>query len=182
GRGNGRERWARPPGGRDPRLADCRLSRSERAPLSLRERRQSASEKTLSECDPSMPSHDIITIGASAGGVDTLKELAQQLPRDLPASLFVVMHVAPYSSSLLPQILAMRCPLPVVTAEDKAKIKRGCVYVAPPDHHLLLERTRMRVVRGPKENRHRPAIDPLFRSAAWVFGPRVVGVVLSGTL
>jgi two-component system chemotaxis response regulator CheB len=129
-----------------------------------------------------MPGHDVITIGASAGGVETLKKLFGQIPADLPASLFVVLHISPYSSSLLPSILAKEGTLPVFSAEDKARVKRGCVYVAPPDHHLLLERNRMRVVRGPKENRHRPAIDPLFRSAAWAYGPRVVGVVLSGTL
>jgi two-component system chemotaxis response regulator CheB len=129
-----------------------------------------------------MPCRDIITIGASAGGVETLKELTRHLPAGLPATLFVVLHVSPYSTSMLPSILSKDCPLPVQTAEDKARIKRGHVYVAPPDHHLLVEPTQVRVVRGPKENRHRPAIDPLFRSAAWVFGPRVAGVVLSGML
>src|SRR3954470_2925577 len=129
-----------------------------------------------------MPSHDIIVIGASAGGVETLKALVRGLPAELPAAVFVVLHVAPGGPGYLPQILAKAGPLPASFPEDGEAIANGRIYVAPPDHHLLLEPGRVRVVRGPKENRHRPAADPLFRSAAWAYGPRVIGVVLSGTL
>jgi two-component system chemotaxis response regulator CheB len=90
--------------------------------------------------------------------------------------------VAPSAPGYLAGILAKAGPLPVSFPADGEAIASGRIYVAPPDHHLLLEPGRMRVVRGPKENRHRPAVDPLFRSAAWAYGPRVVGVVLSGTL
>lgn len=125
---------------------------------------------------------DIIVIGASAGGVDALRTLLGGLPRELEASVFVVMHVAADSPGILPRILQNACPLPVEHARDGEEIRHGRVYVAPADCHLLLERDRVRLSRGPKENLCRPAIDPLFRSAAYVFGPRVVGVVLTGRL
>ena len=129
-----------------------------------------------------MANHDIIVIGASAGGVETLKILVAMLPRDLPAAIFVVVHTSPESPNLLPAILGRAGNLPAGSPEDGDLMERGRIYVARPDHHLLVEPNRIRVVRGPKENRHRPAVDPLFRSAAWAFGPRVIGVVLSGTL
>jgi two-component system chemotaxis response regulator CheB len=129
-----------------------------------------------------MPGHDIIVIGASAGGVEALVNLAGQLPRDLPASLFVVLHIPADNPSLLPVILNRSGPLPVSQPVDEEEIQQGHIYVAAPDHHLLIEREHMRLVRGPKENRHRPAIDPLFRSAAYVYGPRVVGVILTGSM
>ena len=129
-----------------------------------------------------MPGHDIITIGASAGGVEALKKLTRALPADLPAAVFVVLHVGAQSPPLLPSILEKSGVLPVFTAADNMPFKHGCIYVAPADFHMLVERKRLRVVRGPKENRHRPAVDPLFRSAAWAYGPRVVGVVLTGML
>lgn len=129
-----------------------------------------------------MPNHDIIVIGASAGSLDVLRRLVGALPRDLPASLFIVRHVSADSPSLLPSILQQTTGLRVLSPTDNSPAEAGNIYVAPPDRHLLLRRGVIRVVRGPKENRHRPAIDPLFRSAAWTYGPRVVGVVLSGTL
>lgn len=92
------------------------------------------------------------------------------------------MHIAPHSQSMLPGILGRAGPLRTVKAEDRMRIEPGCVYVAPPDCHLLVERDQLTVLRGPRENRHRPAIDPLFRSAAWAYGPRVIGVVLTGNL
>jgi two-component system chemotaxis response regulator CheB len=129
-----------------------------------------------------MATHDIIVIGASAGGMDAIAELLKPLPADLPASLFVVQHLSSLSPGYLPEILQRDTPLRVVSPAESGPIEPGCVYVAPPDRHLLVERDRVRVVRGPKENRHRPAIDPLFRSAAWAYGARVVGIVLTGML
>ncbi len=129
-----------------------------------------------------MPGHDIIVIGTSAGGVEALRELVSGLPPDLAAAIFVVMHVAATSDSVLPKILSRSGPLPASHAVDGEAIEQGRIYVAPPDHHLLVERGRVRVTYGPKENRMRPAADPLFRSAALAYGPRVVGVVLTGAL
>ncbi|HEX8037215.1 MAG TPA: chemotaxis protein CheB, partial [Ktedonobacterales bacterium] len=129
-----------------------------------------------------MPHHDIIVIGASSGGVETLTRLVSGLPEDLPAAVFVVVHTPAHTPSALPRILARHCPLPAEHAADGAAISHGHIYVAPPDYHLLVERDRMRVVRGPRENRHRPAVDPLFRSAAQTYGRRAVGVVLTGAL
>ncbi|HEX8272751.1 MAG TPA: chemotaxis protein CheB [Longimicrobiaceae bacterium] len=129
-----------------------------------------------------MTNRDIIVVGASAGGIEALRALLGGLPGDLRASVFVVMHVAPDSPGILPRMLQDASPLPVEHARDGEPIEHGRVYVAPPDCHLLLERDRVRLSRGPKENLSRPAIDPLFRSAAHVFGARVVGVVLTGRL
>ena len=129
-----------------------------------------------------MPGHDIIVVGASAGGVEALVTLARGLPADLPAAICVVLHMPPQSPSMLPDILNRAGPLRAMHARDDMVVKRGHIYVAPPDHHLLTERDRVRVVHGPRENRHRPAVDPLFRSAARAYGPRVLGVVLTGTL
>jgi len=129
-----------------------------------------------------MPGHDIIVIGASAGGVESLQELARGLPSNLPAAVFIVLHIPPASPSLLPEILNKSGPLRAGHAINGEAIESGRIYIAPPDHHMLVERERVRVARGPKENRARPAADPLFRSAAYAYGTRVVGVVLSGTL
>jgi two-component system chemotaxis response regulator CheB len=126
--------------------------------------------------------HDIIVIGTSKGGVEALSRLVAQLPRDLPASVFVVLHLAPDYRSLLPDILSRVGPLPARHPEDYEPLQQGRIYVAPSDHHLLVEPGHVRVVRGPLENGHRPAVDPLFRSAARAYGERVVGVVLTGAL
>ena len=126
--------------------------------------------------------HDIIVVGASAGGIETLRTVARGLPADLPAAVFVVVHVAPGAISLLPQILGHAGPLPAGAAVDGAAIEPGRIYVAIPGSHLLVDHGRMRVVRGPRENRMRPSVDVLFRSAACAYGPRTVGVVLSGSL
>ena len=129
-----------------------------------------------------MPGHDIIVIGASAGGVEALETLIRGLPPRLPAAIFVVLHIPAQSPSLLADILNRRSLLDAVQVRDDMEIKHGRIYVAPPDHHLLVDRGNVCVVRGPKENRHRPAVDPLFRSAALTYGPRVVGVILTGAL
>jgi len=129
-----------------------------------------------------VPEHDVICIGASAGGVGALAKLVQGLPADIPAAFFVVLHVLPKSPSMLPEILSRSGKLPATHPEDHTPIEYGHIYIAPPDHHLILERGYIRVIRGPKENRHRPSIDVLFRSAASAYGPRAVGVVLTGAL
>lgn len=129
-----------------------------------------------------MRQRDIIVIGGSAGSIEALKTLLAALPPTLPAAIFVVVHMSADSPGLLPTIFDHISPLPVVQATDQTPIRAGHVYVAPPDHHLLLETGWMRLTRGPKENRFRPAIDPLFRSAAYAFGPQVIGMVLSGLL
>ena len=125
---------------------------------------------------------DIVVIGASAGGVTALVELVKALPVDFPAPIFVVQHVAADSPSILPQLLAAVSALPAKHAENGELAQPGVIYVAPPNHHLLLEGKRVLVTRGPKENRFRPSIDALFRSAAYTYGPRVIGVVLTGYL
>src|SRR5438105_3068855 len=129
-----------------------------------------------------MPGHNIVVIGASAGGIEALKRLVGGLPPDFPSTLFIVLHLSPHTPSLLPAILGKAGALPVLSPEDGSEIEPGRIYAAPADRHMLIDKDRVRIVRGPKENRHRPAVDPLFRSAAWSFGPRVVGVVLTGTL
>ena len=113
-----------------------------------------------------MLGHDIIVIGASAGGMQAIEELCAKLPRDLPASLFIVWHIASDSIGMLPEILNRVSPLPASNARDGEDIRRGHIYIAPPDRHLLLMPRGIRVIDGPRENRCRPAIDPLFRTAA----------------
>lgn len=124
----------------------------------------------------------IITIGASAGGFEALKELVKGLPKDFPAAILVVWHVSPDVTGILPEVLSRHGNLRAANAVDGEPIEPGRIYVAPPDHHLLVESGRVRVTKGPKENRFRPAVDPLFRSAAYVYSRRVIGVVLSGAL
>src|SRR5687767_10703874 len=128
----------------------------------------------------SLATHDIIVIGASAGGVPALQELVAGLPNDLPAAVFIVLHIPSHSPGLLPSILARQARLPIAHARDHEEIQPGRIYVAPPDLHLLIERNTMRLVHGPKENLHRPSIDALFRSAARWSGPRTIGVILTG--
>lgn len=125
---------------------------------------------------------DIVVIGASAGGLTVLCELMRGLPMRFPAAVFIAVHTSADNPGVLPQILARFGPLPVAFAHDGETIERGRIYVAPPDHHLLIERDRVRVTHGPKENGFRPAVDPLFRTAARSYGPRTIGLVLSGAL
>lgn len=129
-----------------------------------------------------MPPIDMVCLGASAGGLQALLEILSVLPADLPATLFVVLHLPPDTAPVLPKILARKTDLAVVYAREGDPIQPGWVYVAPPDFHLLLERNGMILSRGPREHRVRPAIDPLFRSAARTYGARAAGVILSGSL
>jgi two-component system chemotaxis response regulator CheB len=125
---------------------------------------------------------DVVVVAASAGGVEALRSLVSSLPEDLPASIFVVLHVRPSFLSLLPKLLSKWGPLPASHAEDGETIQHGRIYVAPSDRHLLLDGEKLSVVLGPTENHTRPAADPLFRSAAKHYGARSVGIVLSGYL
>ena len=129
-----------------------------------------------------MAKRNIIVIGASAGGVHALKQIVASLPPDFKATIFVVLHVSPHSPSFLPEILNHVGFLKASHPKDGELIQRGHIYIAPPDHHLLVEYDQVIVKKGPKENRFRPSIDALFRSAAYSYGPRVIGVVLTGML
>ncbi|MBW4489814.1 MAG: chemotaxis protein CheB [Trichocoleus desertorum ATA4-8-CV12] len=129
-----------------------------------------------------MSGHDIIVIGTSAGGLKALSKIVSSLPAELDAVIFIVQHISASAPSLLPRILEDISNFSVSHPEDGEKIQKRHIYVASPDHHLLVSQGYMRVVRGPQENRFRPAIDALFRSAARAYGPRVVGVILTGYL
>lgn len=129
-----------------------------------------------------MARRNIIVIGASAGGVEAMTALAKDFPPDLPAAVFVTLHFPRSSPSVLPRILDRAGALPAAHAVDGEPIHQRRIYIAPPDHHMLLRADAVRLVRGPTENGNRPAIDPMFRSAAISFGPRVIGVILTGNL
>jgi two-component system chemotaxis response regulator CheB len=129
-----------------------------------------------------MSRRDLIVIGASAGGVEALRELVRELPADLPAALLVVLHVPAAAVSVLPQILVRSGKLRAAHARHGEPIVAGQIYVAPPDHHLLVHAERILLSRGPRVNGHRPAVDPLFMSAARWRARRVISVVLSGVL
>lgn len=129
-----------------------------------------------------MSGHDIVVIGGSAGSLNVLRQLLARLPAGFPAAVFVVMHISRHSRGNLPSVLDRAGSLPAQDAIDGAVIKRAAVFVAPPDRHLLLRPGHMLLRRSPYENRTRPAIDPLFRSAAIAYRSRVIGVVLSGLL
>jgi two-component system chemotaxis response regulator CheB len=128
-----------------------------------------------------MAVQDIVVIGASAGGVEALREIVRRVGPDLQAAVFVVLHIG-QTASVLPQILSQAGHLPAIHPHDGQPIENGTIYVAPPDQHLLIEPGHVHLSRGPKENRSRPAINPLFRSAALAYGPRVAGVILTGLL
>lgn len=125
----------------------------------------------------------VIAIGASAGGVEALKELFASLPSDIPAAIFVVLHLPPSGPSHLPEILNRVGPLQTHHLITTAEIIRPQeVYIAPPDRHLIVEDGSAFAVTSPKENRHRPAVNPLFRSVALSYGARAIGVILTGAL
>jgi two-component system, chemotaxis family, protein-glutamate methylesterase/glutaminase len=126
--------------------------------------------------------HDLIVIGASAGGVEALTYLVKQLPADLNASVLIVLHIHSESPPVLANILNNARTLPASTAQNGEAIAKGQIYVAPPDYHLRVKSGYLQLTKGPRENHHRPAIDPLFRSAARFYGRRVIGVVLTGML
>jgi two-component system chemotaxis response regulator CheB len=125
---------------------------------------------------------DLVVIGASAGGVEALVTLMSEMPEDFPAALVVVLHLMAGGRSMLSEILSRSGPLPAKQADDGEALVPGRISVARADHHLLVHDGTLRVVRGPRENGHRPAIDPLFRSAATARTTRTIGVVLSGLL
>lgn len=135
----------------------------------------------MNEARPDEEGLRIVVIGASAGGVEALTRLVGALPEDFPAAVLIVLHLAPQSHSVLPRILMRASSLPAMHPADRTPLRPGMIYVAPPDRHLLVAPGAVRVLAGPKENRHRPAVDPLFRTAAQTYGAQVVGVILTGS-
>jgi two-component system chemotaxis response regulator CheB len=130
-----------------------------------------------------MPNHhDIIAIGGSSGAVEALLRILPDLPVNLPATIFIVLHLSPESPNSLPRLFTNNGNLPAESAVNGATFRPGHIYLAPPDQHLLVEKKRMRLSHDARQNGFRPAIDPLFRSVAHSFGPRVIGLILSGGL
>lgn len=129
-----------------------------------------------------MANRDVLTVGTSAGGVEALLFLAKRLPRDLPAAVLVTIHLPPQARSSFGELLSRAGPLPASFAEEGDRVKKGHIYIAPPDRHLLLDGDRLALGVGPRENNSRPAIDPMLRSTAICCGFRATGVVLTGTL
>jgi two-component system chemotaxis response regulator CheB len=129
--------------------------------------------------DKSFP---LVVIGASTGGFELIKEIVSKLPGDLNAAIFIVWHISSATSGILPQVLNRYQTLQAHHGYDGEPIRPRRIYIAPSDHHMLIDEGFIRITRGPKENRFRPAIDPLFRSAAFNYGKRVTGIILSGAL
>ena len=129
-----------------------------------------------------MANFDLVVIGASAGGVGSLQRVVEHIQPDFPAAILIALHLPDGIRSMLPQILERAGNLPTGHARDGDRIEPGRIYVAPAGFHLTVTRGRMAVTRGAREHGHRPAIDPLFRSAAVAYGRRAIGVILSGSL
>jgi two-component system chemotaxis response regulator CheB len=129
-----------------------------------------------------MPDGLVFAIGASAGGVEALRTILSELPADFPASILIVQHTPENGLGTLADLLARRANIPVVLASDRIVIKGGVAYVAPPGRHMVVKDERIQLMLGPSVNRHRPAIDPLFRSVAEKYGERAVGIILTGYL
>jgi two-component system, chemotaxis family, protein-glutamate methylesterase/glutaminase len=125
---------------------------------------------------------NVVAVGASAGGVEALKSFAAGLPPDLPHAVLVVLHMPTHAPSVLARILARTAALPTAEAVDGEPLQPGTIRVAVPNRHLLVDENRVALSQGPTENGHRPAVNALFRSVALTFGPRAVGVLLSGVL
>lgn len=125
---------------------------------------------------------DVIGVGASAGGVEAIQRLLSDLPKNFPAIIFVVIHLSPTSPSLLPLLISRKTGFPAVHPADREVPEHGKIYVAPPDYHMEVVNGRIRLEKGPRENRHRPAIDPLFRSLATQYRSRAIGIILTGSL
>lgn len=129
-----------------------------------------------------MTHRDIITIGGSAGSIESLKRIVAQLPLSLHAAIFVVIHRGSLEKSWLAQVINRASQFPADEAADGERIEQGRIYLAPPDYHLLVAEDHIHLTRGPKEGLHRPSINITFRSAARAYGNRVIGVLLSGML
>jgi two-component system, chemotaxis family, protein-glutamate methylesterase/glutaminase len=143
---------------------------------------QQATMSGSGSASPTVSGRDIIVIGFSAGGVDPLVRLMTEFPADLAAAVFIVHHFPAKSVSALPSIVRRAARLPAGHPEDGEPVVPGHIYIAPPNRHMLLGEGRIQLTNGPREHGHRPAVDPLFRTAARTYGARVVGVLLSGTL
>lgn len=128
-----------------------------------------------------MQTHDIVAIGGSAGSFHVLRDMVADFPTDLAAAVLLVFHVGS-GPTLLPKLLNDAGHLPARLAQDGEPVEKGRIYIAPPDRHLLVENASIALRQGPRENLSRPAIDPLFRSVAAAYGPRAIGVILSGAL
>lgn len=124
----------------------------------------------------------IIVIGASTGGFEAFKKIIKDLPGNFSASIFIVWHMSPDVRGILPEVLNRESKIFAANAYNNEEIKPNRIYVAPPDHHLIIKESRVIISHGPRENRFRPAVDPLFRSAAFHYRNRVIGIILSGGL
>ena len=131
---------------------------------------------------PQNNGYGVIVIGGSAGSIEVLRQILADLPADLPAAVFVVVHLSPAGNVAFASVLNHASNMPTTFATNGERIRPGHIYAAPPDYHMLVRAGHIELSHGPRENHTRPAIDPTFRSAARAYGSKVTGVVLSGTL